>query len=283
MTTVTKDESQPARDLALARREWLLATMERQRALSPIAAGIARIEGLGADDFLHHFYAPGRPVIIGNAIEHWPARARWTPDYLRRTIGGAMIDYQGGRAGAVDYELVKDQYRRSMPFDAFIDMIEASEGNEAYITAYNSRANAEALKPLMADIAPIPLLANAEGMLWIGPAGTFTPLHFDLTNNLLAQVSGTKSIMLLPPSETRKLANNRHVFSDVYDIADPAARARYPDAAEARRFEFDLNAGDMLFVPVGWWHQVRAKSFSTMLTFTNFPWPNDAWESFPRY
>lgn len=271
-----------ATDLALKRRDWLFATIERQRALSPVASGIARVERLGAEDFLHHFYAPGRPVIVAHALDDWPALERWTPEYLRTVVGAAPIAYQGGRTEAPDFEPAKDRHRRTMPFDGFIDTIAAGSGDTAYITAYNSHANAAALKPLMADTRPLPWLAGGEGMLWIGPAGTFTPLHFDLTNTLLAHVTGTKRIVLLPPSETPHLANTRHVFSDVHDVTDPAMLARYPAAATARRFDFDLQAGELLFIPIGWWHQVRATSFSTMLTFTDFLWPNDASESFPH-
>jgi mannose-6-phosphate isomerase-like protein (cupin superfamily) len=39
--------------------------------------------------------------------------------------------------------------------------------------------------------------------------------------------------------------------------------------------------GDLLFVPIGWWHQVRSESFSTMLTYTHFHWPNAGHEHYP--
>jgi hypothetical protein len=38
----------------------------------------------------------------------------------------------------------------------------------------------------------------------------------------------------------------------------------------------------MLYVPVGWWHQVRSAEFSVTLTFTSFLWPNDASLGFPN-
>jgi hypothetical protein len=37
----------------------------------------------------------------------------------------------------------------------------------------------------------------------------------------------------------------------------------------------------LLFVPIGWWHQVTALDFSVTLTYTNFRWPNRGRESFP--
>ena len=201
----------------LQRREWLLEAMEAQRGLSTFASGLPRVRGLSSQDFLDHFYAPGRPVVIEGAISGWPALERWTPDYLRRAIGNAPVEYQYNRNSSPDFELYKDNHCRTGPFGEFMDLVEApGAANNVYLTAYNSRVNGPALAPLMADVAPISAyLTEATGMLWIGPAGTFTPLHFDVTNNLLAQITGQKQIILIPPSETRHMAHNRHVFSDV--------------------------------------------------------------------
>lgn len=267
--------------LVLKRREWLLETMERQRALSGYASGLLTAEKLPGDSFLHEFYAPARPVVIKGAMEGWPALSRWTPDYLASAIGNAPVEFQGGRAGAADYELVKDRHRMRAPFRQFIDLVRDG-GNDAYITAYNNAANDAAFAPLQRDLGHLDqYLTRAPGMLWIGGAGTFTPLHFDLTNNLLAQVTGTKRVHLIPPSQSHRLAHNRHVFSDVQDITDPAKLAAYPLARDVLRYEVELTPGDLLFIPIGWWHQVRAESFSTMLTYTNFLWPNVGHEQYP--
>ncbi|HAF42285.1 MAG TPA: cupin-like domain-containing protein [Sphingobium sp.] len=267
--------------LALKRRDWLLDVMEGQRALSPYASGLLTAEHLSGEDFLHNFYAPGRPVVIRGAMADWPALARWTPDYLADAVGDAVIEYQGGRSGAGDYELAKDRHKRRGPFRDFIALVRDG-GNDAYLTAYNSAANGPALAPLQADLGTIDAyLTRAPGMLWIGGEGAFTPLHFDLTNNLLAQVTGTKRVILIPPSQTPRLAHRTHVFSDVGDVTDAARLAVHPQARDVLRYEVLLTPGDLLFIPIGWWHQVRSESFSTMLTYTGFHWPNAGHEGYP--
>ena len=267
---------------ALERRDWILEVMARQRLLAPRHQQVERVRGLSGEDFLADYYALHHPVIIEGAIDDWPA-LRWTPEAMAAKVGGAEIDYQGGRDGDPEFELYKDRHTRRMPFDRYIAAITASGyGNDAYVTAYNSATNARALAPLMADLRPIrDYLTGRDGMMWIGPMGTFTPLHFDLTNNLLAQVLGSKRLVLLPPSETPRLYNRRHVFSDVHDITDPDRLDRYPLARDAISFEVDLEAGDLLFIPLGWWHQVTALDFSVTLTYTDFRWPNEGHRSFP--
>lgn len=274
--------SAPSDATVAARRDWLLGVQEKQRQLSVQACALLRVNGLSGQAFLDNFYAPSRPVVIEGAIAEWPALAKWTPDYLAKTVGSAEIEYQGARSGAADFELAKDRHRRAMPFDAFIAQIMAGEGNEAYITAYNNHRNTDAFAPLMADVRPVEAYLGTEpGMLWVGPAGTFTPLHFDLTNNMLIQVTGRKHVRMVPPAHSQYLYNHRHVFSAVHDLDDPARLDACPLARQATVYDVVLGPGDMLFIPIGWWHQVRSLDFSVMLTATNFLWPNAGFDSFP--
>ena len=272
----------PSPEAVVARRDWMLKTIQRQQSLSRLSGGLPRFSELADDDFLEHFYAPGRPCIIEGGARGWSALDRWTPDYLKSRVGSAEIEFQGGRETDPLFELLKDRHKRRMPFDQFIDAITGQTSNDAYITAYNSDANRTALAPLDADLGHASdYLTPGGGMMWIGPEGTFTPLHCDLTNNMLVQIIGRKKLTLVPPSETGRLANHRHVFSDVHDLKDPQRLARYPDAAGVGYFDVEIGPGDMLYIPVGWWHQVTSLSFSVMLTYTNFRWPNDAYETFP--
>ncbi len=269
--------------VAAERDAWRVRTRQRQQALSPVLTAVPRIRGpVSAETFLDLFYAPGIPVVIEGLAAKWPAVRQWTTKKLARKVGSAEITYQGGRNSAPDFEIAKTRHTRTMPFDAYIDMVTSADtGNDAYITAYNNVANTVALQPLMGDFGPVPFLDERIGSIWIGPKGTFTPLHHDLNNNLLVQLMGTKRLFLLPPDETSKLANNDFVFSDVHDIMSDDKVAQYPEVLSARCYHVDIHPGDALFMPVGWWHQVEALSFSAMLTYHNFIWPNDAFRDFP--
>ncbi|MBI1180949.1 MAG: cupin-like domain-containing protein [Alphaproteobacteria bacterium] len=261
--------------------------MERQRALVPALTGIERRTGVGSEEFLERYYAPGRPVILTGEAADWPALSRWTPDYLKAKVGAATVEYQGDRAANRLFEMEKDRHRRQGPFDAFIDAIVRSDGNDAYITAYNSERNSEALAPLRDDMGFLDRFLtrdepDAAGMMWIGPAGTKTSLHHDLTNNLILQLAGRKRLLVLPASEVGKVYNHRHVFSEVSDLEDPALdAARFARLNGARVYEVVLEPGDALFMPVAWWHQVTALDFSVTVTYTNFRWPNDAYATYP--
>ena len=280
--------SGPASSFAERKYAWILDVLERQRRLSPAAQSIFRAEGVSSQAFLDHHYATNRPLVIGGELSHWPALKLWTADYLKTKIGSSVVEVQAGRGANPDYERRKDDHRQTMPFSAFINQIRSPDrANDTYITAYNSRANAEALAPLNDDLGVLDQFlsqtkAGEGAMPWIGPAGTFTPLHHDLTNNLLVQIVGSKRLIMAPPTSTPHLYNDLHVFSQVKDLAGPASDlGKYPNLPRANLYDFTLEAGDILFIPLGWWHQVTSLEFSVTMTHTNFLWPNEGHETHP--
>jgi len=274
---------------AVRKRDWLLDTMESHWRLKPGFEKIERRVGLSGDEFLERYYAAGRPVILTGEMADWPALSKWTPDYLKEKIGARTIEYQGERTRNPRFELDKDAHKREMPFDSFIDQIQMpGAGNDAYITAYNSRKNTEAVAPLHSDLGfPGHILdkniAPANGMLWIGPAGTVTSLHHDLTDNLIAQVVGRKRFKIAAAADVAKLYNFKHVFSVISDLEAPEANAtRYPALKDLQLYDVVLNPGEMIFVPVGWWHQVKSIDFSVTITYTNFRHRNDWSRTYPE-
>lgn len=267
---------------------WLLEVMERHQTLRPGGGDIPRRHRLSGEAFLQQHYATGRPVILTGCMEDWPAVSRWTPEYLKQTLGDVKIQYQGERDRNKRYEMQVDAHRREIAFSDYMDLIaQPGVGNQAYITANNSAHNARALAPLHADLGfPGEFLEPAadvkNGMMWIGPAGTVTSLHHDLTDNLVAQVVGRKRFRLFAAADVGKLYNHHHVFSEIVDLDDPDLdMARLPLMKEANVHDITLLPGEMLFIPIGWWHQVNALDFSVTITYTNFRWRNDWYQTYP--
>jgi ribosomal protein L16 Arg81 hydroxylase len=99
---------------------------------------------------------------------------------------------------------------------------------------------------------------------WLGPAGTVTPLHCDYDDNIFAQIWGSKRIFLAPPHHDEFLypsEANAILFGSPFDPEAPDFE-RFPLARQATTIECIVHPGDMLYVPAGWYHQVRALTFS---------------------
>ena len=112
-------------------------------------------------------------------------------------------------------------------------------------------------------------------MLWIGK-NTITPLHHDLTNNLLCQVMGRKFVRLFSPEHAPKLSMTTGVHSTIGWVDDEVVVER-----GLSPIDIWLEPGRALFIPVGWWHCIKAQDVSVTALFTNFIWPNDYQIDFP--
>lgn len=268
----------------IAKQGWLLANQER---LAREADGGFALDTLDAPEpayFYGHHYEANRPVKLLGIIDHWPALQRWSLDHFADVAGDAVVEAQVERDRSPDYELAKDEHRRLLRFGELIDWLRKDEAsNDIYLTAYNSGTNAPALAPLWDDMAPIRLLdgrADRDGFFWLGPKGTLTPWHHDLTNNLLVQVMGRKRVRLAPPWAFARMRNSRHCFSDWGNEALPAGEG---DAATPPVLETVIGPGEAIFLPVGWWHQVEALDLSASMSFTSFRRPNAHVEDYASY
>jgi len=119
------------------------------------------------------------------------------------------------------------------------------------------------------------------GFFWFGPAGTITPFHHDLTNNFMIQVAGRKRVRLIAPCDLPKVYNQRHCFTPL-DGRDIDLQ-RFPLMAGVPVIDCVLEPGEILFLPVGWWHFVEALDVSITVSTTQFRWDNDFYTDYPRH
>jgi hypothetical protein len=103
--------------------------------------------------------------------------------------------------------------------------------------------------------------------VWIGPGGTVSCLHFDSYSNIFAQVVGYKRIRLYNPSHTHMYARSGLVFNTSQVDAENIDTSTFPDFPSSPDYDIIVGPGDMLFIPFGWWHHVRAMSTSVSVSF----------------
>ncbi|XP_037656925.1 2-oxoglutarate and iron-dependent oxygenase JMJD4-like isoform X2 [Choloepus didactylus] len=96
--------------------------------------------------------------------------------------------------------------------------------------------------------------------VYMGPAGTWSPFHADIFRSFSWSVNicGRKKWLLFPPGQEEAL-RDRH-GSLPYDVTSPALldTRLYPSHMHCEPpLEITQEAGEMLFVPSGWHHQVH--------------------------
>lgn len=262
----------------LRKLESILGLYRSLSELSSQSQTIERRQDLSRTEFLEEYYAKNRPVVLAGMMQNWRALSVWNPDYLKSVCGDETIEVMTGRESNPFYEIELDKHRTSMVLKDFIDMVVSGGAtNDYYLVANNFFFKNEKAKRLYDDIEMFPEYLDANdrsdtGSFWFGPAGTVTHLHHDLINILAAQVYGRKHVILASPNQTPLLYNNIGVYSQV-NCEEPDYE-RHPLFKDVRTIDLILEPGEVLFIPVGWWHYVKALEVSITVSFTNFLFPN---------
>ena len=121
-------------------------------------------------------------------------------------------------------------------------------------------------------------------MLWLGPAGATSALHFDLHHNFNVQLFGRKKWVIFPRAQQDSLylpsTLRLNHFSPVnYEAPDLAT---FPKYRYATPIEFVLNPGEVIFLPGGWAHYVKTLEFSITLNYWFVTWRQYIGEKFTR-
>ena len=246
--------------------------------------------------------ARARPLVIQNALEHWPAlreRSWKSPQYLmEQTLGGRrLVPVEVGRSYTDE-----GWGQKIVTFAEFMNMYlvrdwrnEGEEPGIGYLAQYDlfsqipslradisipdfCYTNPPSLAPgtALASMHPQPKLNEPLLNAWFGPAGTVSPLHTDPYHNILCQVVGKKYVRLYNPHETERLYP-RGVEGGGVDMSNTSEvdveadsdkqKNMFPLFKEAEYVETILSEGECLYIPVGWWHYVRSLTVSFSVSF----------------
>ena len=238
------------------------AGFRRRRAAAPPP----RVARRGAD-FRRTYVAANEPVVLRGAAAAWKPCVSWTPAYLRARCGARPVRCRRDPAGRVFGRVgrVALYDHAVVPFGDLLD--DAARETPAL---YGARVELDKELPELAGDAREPPagLGAAFGepkavnpVAYVGGGRAATPLHFDPAENLLVVVSGAKDVLLFHPADTPFLypCGDRNAGS-VYSTVDAFAPdlAAHPDFARAAPVRLAVRAGDVLYLPCGWWHAVAA-------------------------
>jgi hypothetical protein len=274
----------------LRKLESTLANLQLLWEIDPMYGIVEKRLSVSEEEFIERYVRGCRPLVLTGHTRDWPAMRRWTPADLKARFGHLEVEVQAERLANPRYEEDKALHRRSVRLGDFVDQVLAGgETNDYYLTANNEMLRQPGFAPLLDDIGSLPPCCDraelaGRSSFWFGPGGTVTPLHHDTIMLFHTQVVGRKRWRLISPLQGQRLYNTSGVFSPI-DL-DAVDLRQFPLFEGVRVLEVVVWPGETMFLPLGWWHQVRALDISLSFSYSNLalPIPNQFtyYEPVPR-
>lgn len=230
---------------------------------------------LAYDEFIAEYVARKRPVIIKDAIPRdaiTPAvvRSLYGSKLLTELVTGGSTVLARGRASAID------KYADLVTVGDYMDRFETSN-DLPYLTNLSMCADFPGLrdrcpvptyfKPNWRMTFPLSIVGpesrhRLKGDLFFGPRGaSYGVLHYDMYGVYIGtcQYYGKKAWWLYPPEQSQYLYPTpvEYPYLSPVDPFNPNPE-RYPLFAHAQPTVAVLEAGDIMFIPGGWWHITNA-------------------------
>lgn len=238
---------------------------------------IPRVSGISYEKFNTDFVIPQIPVVLTNAVNEWPALKKWTPEYLNSKIGSVKMgmkksatfkhpDINQADPGATTQATFSEYLQKTIYNKDASDRVKYYvSGDENFF--YKEGERNEAIKILMDDFStpnlfPSELLRQIS--FWISVKGLFSWLHFDgnCYNNVNIQVAGSKKVHLINPNDCDKLypitlRETPHGFNFSKVDTSNYDQEMFPKFKDVRYQETILEKGEMLYIPVTWYHAIH--------------------------
>ena len=228
---------------------------------------VERVEELSLDAFERD---TSRPLLFKGFVSKWPATARWQDlDYFKKIGGERRVPVRRMRNG---------EYLRGalepMTLSSYLDTLAAPPVGDERI--YLSETELQRILPeVLSDIeTPKYITGDHKAMFYFG-RDIFSQIHYHaFSKAVLCQVTGKKRVQLFAPDQSKKLYPEWN-FSTTG--APPVDARRYPRYAEAVYSECLVEAGDMLYIPIYWWHGVHTIGPSASVTYFWDESPGKRW------
>lgn len=224
-------------------------------------------------EFDKRYRRPSQPVVLRH--DDPSLLARWTPEFLREHFGDLLVDTQmrddltGDRYGPIRLEYI------TRTLGDYIDAITSASETHALAEGYVAQVQTSDISPRFIENIEFPELYTRfhRTNFFLGPGGTRARLHYDDDENLFWQAYGRKHVVLAPPSSAPDLYVTNEWWGDGYsevDLLDPDYE-RHPRLRDVPFYEVTIEPGDLLYIPLRWWHEVT--SLDVSVTLSRIYWP----------
>ena len=232
---------------------------------------VPEVDQVDAATFQTEYKRPARPVIIRRLTESWPAREKWTVEHLKQRAGEVVVPLYDSQPSR-DHKHQHAPAAR-MPLGEYMELLENGE-NDLRLFFFNFFNTI----PDLTEDFQYPELGlkffRKLPVLFMGGKGSRVQLHFDidLADILLCHFGGPKRVMLFAPGQTPWLYRVPFSFSALFDArVDKPDYEKHPALRQVEGQVAELEHGDALYIPPGWWHFVEYRDIGFSMSLRAFP------------
>ncbi|MDX1462686.1 MAG: cupin-like domain-containing protein, partial [Marinirhabdus sp.] len=218
---------------------------------------IDRVQNISKEDFKKHYLKPQKPVIIENYVNHWPAIEKWDLDYMAKVAGDITVPLYDDRP--VRHDEGFNQAHAEMKMRDYVDLLK-KEPTRYRIFLWNILKEVPELqKDYTYPDFGIRLLKGLP-MLFFGGEDSYTFMHYDidLANIFHFHFHGKKEVILFDQTQNDYLYKIPHslIVREDIDFKNPDYN-KWPALKKATGFRGNLEHGEVLYMPEGYWHYMR--------------------------
>lgn len=202
-------------------------------------------------------------------MDDWPGRGNWSIPRLRERLGDRLVSGMPTNGGQLNHDAKAGVIFETIRLGEYLGRLERGDWPQFYLAAPAEKWLPELAEDLRAP-QPWAEASWRVSRFWLSGPQTSAPLHRDVAENIFCQLVGRKRFLIYPRAATPWLYSNAfHSALPNYSRFDPEKPdySRFPLAREVRPLEVIVGPGEAVYMPPGWWHQVRSLEISFSLSF----------------
>jgi len=232
---------------------------------------IDRVKTITKEDFINKYFKTQKPVVIESFIEDWPAYTKWNLAYMKQVAGDKTVPLYDDRP--VDYKEGFNEPHAKMKMSDYVDLLK-SKPTKYRIFLWNVLKEVPELqKDFKYPDFGLRIFKKLP-MLFFGGKDSHTFMHYDidLANIFHFHFEGKKQCILFDQKQ------NKHIYKIPFSLitredinfSNPDLK-KWPTLKKAKGFITNLEHGNVLYMPEGYWHYMKYISPGFSMSLRAFP------------
>ncbi len=208
---------------------------------------------------------------MSGMTEDWPAYSKWNLDHFKEVAGQKEVPLYDDRP--VSHEDGFNEPHKRMLFKDYLELLKEGPTNYRIFLFNLLREVPELQHDFNWPDLGLKLVKQLP-MLFFGGEGSKVFMHYDIdySNILHFHFHGRKKCIIFPPSQTPFLYKVPHSLISREDINfESPDLDRWPALKHAKGYVAELEHGDMLYMPEGYWHFMKYETAGFSMSLRAFP------------